>query len=150
MCYECLDQMRCILPQAFQVPSFHQCHVRECRGAVCKWCTSAAASSVSAQALCRVCHCSCHRLSPMSSVISLLCRCHCKDYPWISSTALSNPTSTPSNDLRLSVQVSFTSWFLDAFNYAIYSKVNIINLSIGGPDFLDHPFVDKVGEGVGN
>ncbi|KAM8707526.1 hypothetical protein ACLKA7_005070 [Drosophila subpalustris] len=41
-------------------------------------------------------------------------------------------------------QVSYTSWFLDAFNYAIYKKVNIINLSIGGPDFLDLPFVDKV------
>eukprot|EP00983_Pelagomonas_calceolata_P087455 1156961-Pelagomonas_calceolata.AAC.4 len=43
------------------------------------------------------------------------------------------------------LQVSYTSWFLDAFNYAIFSRVNIINLSIGGPDFLDHPFVDKVG-----
>ncbi len=41
-------------------------------------------------------------------------------------------------------QVSFTSWFLDAFNYAILSGVNVINLSIGGPDFLDQPFVDKV------
>lgn len=41
-------------------------------------------------------------------------------------------------------QVSYTSWFLDAFNYAIYKKVNIINLSIGGPDFMDLPFVDKV------
>ena len=40
--------------------------------------------------------------------------------------------------------MSFTSWFLDAFNYAIYSGVNILNLSIGGPDFLDRPFVDKV------
>jgi membrane-bound transcription factor site-1 protease len=29
-------------------------------------------------------------------------------------------------------QVSYTSWFLDAFNYAINSKINIINLSIGG------------------
>lgn len=41
-------------------------------------------------------------------------------------------------------QVSFTSWFLDAFNYAIATKMQIVNLSIGGPDFLDHPFVDKV------
>lgn len=41
-------------------------------------------------------------------------------------------------------QVSYTSWFLDAFNYAILSKLHIVNLSIGGPDFLDHPFVDKV------
>jgi membrane-bound transcription factor site-1 protease len=41
--------------------------------------------------------------------------------------------------------VSFTSWFLDAFNYAMLSGVQVINLSIGGPDFLDQPFVDKVG-----
>ena len=43
-----------------------------------------------------------------------------------------------------SVQVSYTSWFLDAFNYAILNKVNVLNLSIGGPDFMDQPFVDKV------
>lgn len=42
-------------------------------------------------------------------------------------------------------QVSYTSWFLDAFNYAILKKINVLNLSIGGPDFMDHPFVDKVG-----
>jgi len=45
----------------------------------------------------------------------------------------------------LLVQVSYTSWFLDAFNYAILKKINVLNLSIGGPDFMDHPFVDKVG-----
>jgi len=42
-------------------------------------------------------------------------------------------------------QVSFTSWFLDAYNYAIYTQVNVLNLSIGGPDFMDKPFTDKVG-----
>ncbi|XP_067645942.1 membrane-bound transcription factor site-1 protease isoform X2 [Eurosta solidaginis] len=41
-------------------------------------------------------------------------------------------------------QVSYTSWFLDAFNYAIFKKIKVLNLSIGGPDFLDYPFVDKV------
>ncbi|KAJ3596304.1 hypothetical protein NHX12_002713 [Muraenolepis orangiensis] len=40
-------------------------------------------------------------------------------------------------------QVSYTSWFLDAFNYAILKKIDVLNLSIGGPDFMDHPFVDK-------
>ena len=40
----------------------------------------------------------------------------------------------------------YTSWFLDAFNYAIHVKVHILNLSIGGPDFMDHPFVEKVRE----
>ena len=44
----------------------------------------------------------------------------------------------------ISLQVSYTSWFLDAFNYAILKKVNVLNLSIGGPDFMDQPFVDKV------
>lgn len=47
-------------------------------------------------------------------------------------------------------QVSYTSWFLDAFNYAILKKIHILNLSIGGPDFLDHPFVDKVLELTAN
>jgi subtilisin family serine protease len=45
-----------------------------------------------------------------------------------------------------SEQASFTSWFLDAFNYAIHRKVHVLNLSIGGPDFNDMPFVDKVRE----
>ena len=43
-------------------------------------------------------------------------------------------------------QVSYTSWFLDAFNYAIASEVHVINLSIGGPDYLDFPFVEKIDE----
>eukprot|EP00058_Branchiostoma_floridae_P008759 XP_002594247.1 hypothetical protein BRAFLDRAFT_65099 [Branchiostoma floridae] len=47
-------------------------------------------------------------------------------------------------------QVSYTSWFLDAFNYAILKKINVLNLSIGGPDFMDHPFVDKVWELTAN
>lgn len=47
-------------------------------------------------------------------------------------------------------QVSYTSWFLDAFNYAILKKIHVLNLSIGGPDFMDHPFVDKVLELTAN
>jgi hypothetical protein len=30
-------------------------------------------------------------------------------------------------------QVSYTSWFLDAFNYAMATKMNVVNLSIGAP-----------------
>lgn len=63
------------------------------------------------------------------------------------------------------IQVSYTSWFLDAFNYAIFKKflffflqqnnkityffkkrIQVLNLSIGGPDFMDRPFVEKVWE----
>ncbi|XP_065195488.1 membrane-bound transcription factor site-1 protease-like [Sycon ciliatum] len=47
-------------------------------------------------------------------------------------------------------QVSYTSWFLDAFNYAILKKIHVLNLSIGGPDFMDQPFVDKVWELTAN
>ncbi|XP_065570402.1 membrane-bound transcription factor site-1 protease-like isoform X2 [Artemia franciscana] len=47
-------------------------------------------------------------------------------------------------------QVSYTSWFLDAFNYAILKKIHVLNLSIGGPDFMDHPFIDKVWELTAN
>ncbi len=47
-------------------------------------------------------------------------------------------------------QVSYTSWFLDAFNYAIMKRIHVLNLSIGGPDFQDLPFVDKVWELTAN
>ncbi len=47
-------------------------------------------------------------------------------------------------------QVSYTSWFLDAFNYAIMKKIHVLNLSIGGPDFKDLPFVEKVWELTAN
>ncbi|KAG3112914.1 Membrane-bound transcription factor site-1 protease [Phytophthora idaei] len=43
-------------------------------------------------------------------------------------------------------QLSFTSWYLDAFNYALFKGINVLNLSTGGPDFQDLPFVDKVKE----
>ena len=61
----------------------------------------------------------------------------------------------PDADLHIfkvftSDQMSYTSWFLDAFNYAIHRKVHIVNLSIGGPDFHDEPFVDKVNELTSN
>ena len=45
-----------------------------------------------------------------------------------------------------SKQASHTSWFLEAFNYALQMDVDILNLSIGGPDFNDKLFVKKVME----
>ncbi len=41
-------------------------------------------------------------------------------------------------------RISFTSWFLDAFNFAMHAGMDVLNLSIGGPDFLDRPFTEKV------
>ena len=35
---------------------------------------------------------------------------------------------------RLHSQVSYTSWFLDAFDYALLKRVHVLNLSIGGAD----------------
>ncbi len=57
----------------------------------------------------------------------------------------------PDADLHIfrvftSARVSYTAWFLDAMNYAIHSEIDVLNLSIGGPDFLDRPFVEKVWE----
>eukprot|EP00039_Didymoeca_costata_P005004 m.77620 g.77620 ORF g.77620 m.77620 type:complete len:960 (+) comp12634_c0_seq5:144-3023(+) len=61
------------------------------------------------------------------------------------------PGSAPRSKIHIykvfnRMQASYTSWFLDAFNHAIQRKVDVINLSIGGPDFHDEPFVDKVNE----
>ena len=39
----------------------------------------------------------------------------------------------PSHRVFTNDQVSYTSWFLDAFNYAIVSGMNVVNLSIGAP-----------------
>lgn len=47
-------------------------------------------------------------------------------------------------------QVSYTSWFLDAFNYAIATNIDVLNLSIGGPDYLDLPFIEKIWEITAN
>ncbi|GAM18904.1 hypothetical protein SAMD00019534_020790, partial [Acytostelium subglobosum LB1] len=45
-----------------------------------------------------------------------------------------------------SKKLSYTSWFLDAFNYAIHIGIDVLNLSIGGHDFMDRPFIEKVWE----
>ena len=47
-------------------------------------------------------------------------------------------------------QQSYTSWFLDAFNYALFLGIDIINFSIGGPDHADVPFTDKIKELTAN
>jgi membrane-bound transcription factor site-1 protease len=45
-----------------------------------------------------------------------------------------------------STQESYTSWFLDAFNYAKDNNITILSLSNGGIDFMDEPFVSKISE----
>eukprot|EP01041_Mallomonas_annulata_P003854 gene3854-7686_t len=47
-------------------------------------------------------------------------------------------------------QLSYTSWFLDAFNYVLHRHLDIINLSIGGTDHSDEPFKDKINELAAN
>ena len=41
-------------------------------------------------------------------------------------------------------------YVLDAFNYAIATEMHVLNLSIGGPDYLDRPFVEKIWEITAN
>lgn len=41
---------------------------------------------------------------------------------------------------------SYTSWFLEAFNYALMANIKILSLSTGGIDFSDTPFVVKIKE----
>lgn len=43
-------------------------------------------------------------------------------------------------------RVSYTSWFLDAFNFVLENGIDIVNLSNGSSDFLDIPFIDKINE----
>ena len=43
-------------------------------------------------------------------------------------------------------RVSYTSWFLDAFNFVLQEEIDIVNLSNGSSDFLDIPFIEKINE----
>lgn len=42
--------------------------------------------------------------------------------------------------------VSYTSWFLAAFDLVLKHEIDVINLSIGGPDYADRIFVEKVSD----
>jgi membrane-bound transcription factor site-1 protease len=52
--------------------------------------------------------------------------------------------------LFTSDRISYTSWFLDAFNYVLQTGIDIINLSNGSSDFLDIPFIEKINELTAN
>ena len=43
-------------------------------------------------------------------------------------------------------QVTYSSWFLDAFNFVLENDIDLVNLSNGSSDFLDLPFVEKIEE----
>ena len=43
-------------------------------------------------------------------------------------------------------RVSYTSWFIDAFNFVLDNDIDIVNLSNGSSDFQDEPFTDKINE----
>lgn len=45
---------------------------------------------------------------------------------------------------------SYSSWFMDAFNYVLDNEIQIVNLSNGSSDFLDKPFINKVNELTAN
>ncbi|KAL6558401.1 Membrane-bound transcription factor site-1 protease [Orobanche minor] len=60
------------------------------------------------------------------------------------------PSGSLAQSYLIILMVSYTSWFLDAFNYAIATKMDVLNLSIGGPDYQDLPFVEKVWEITAN
>jgi len=52
--------------------------------------------------------------------------------------------------LFTSDRVSYTSWFLDAFNFVLENNIDIVNLSNGSSDFLDLPFIEKINELTAN
>jgi len=47
-------------------------------------------------------------------------------------------------------RVSYSSWFLDAFNFVLQNGIDIVNLSNGSTDFLDLPFIEKLNELTAN
>ena len=87
----------------------------------------------------------CPGIAPGASLLTMkVGRC----FYCFSCAALFLPSTTdpisPHSQVFTNDQRSYTSWFLDAFNWALYREVDVLNLSVGGPDHLDHPFLDKV------
>ena len=73
----------------------------------------------------------------------------------IASTNPGCPSQAPEVDLYTfkvftDDAVSYSSWYLDAINFAFIMKVHMINVSIGGPDFKDFPFIEKFRQLVAN
>lgn len=47
-------------------------------------------------------------------------------------------------------KATYTSWFIDAFNFVLDNDIDIVNLSNGSSDFLDKPFIEKINELTAN
>ena len=73
----------------------------------------------------------------------------------VGSTASECPGIAPDAELYVfklftEDRVSYTSWFLDAFNFVLQYGIDIVNLSNGSSDFLDLPFIEKINELTAN
>jgi len=42
--------------------------------------------------------------------------------------------------------VTYSSWFIDAFNFVLDNNIDIVNLSTASKDSRDLPFIEKINE----
>ena len=42
--------------------------------------------------------------------------------------------------------VTYSSWFIDAFNFVLDNNIDIVNLSTASKDSRDLPFIEKIHE----
>lgn len=42
--------------------------------------------------------------------------------------------------------VTYSSWFIDAFNFVLDNNIDIVNLSTASKDSQDQPFIEKINE----
>ena len=47
-------------------------------------------------------------------------------------------------------EMTYTSWFLDAFNYVLEHDIDVVNLSTASKDSQDIPFIEKIEELTAN
>ena len=43
-------------------------------------------------------------------------------------------------------EMTYSAWFLDAFNFVMDNDIDIVNLSTASKDTKDNPFIDKIEE----
>ena len=79
-----------------------------------------------------------------TTVASIIASTH-PDCPGLAPSSLLYPLKVFDSN-----QESQTSWFLEAFSYVLRNKIKILNLSNGGINFMDEPFVSKISELVNN